>query len=138
MQRQFNFQPSIYLATALVAMHGAAMAALLSLALPSWVQVAMVFFLLYGLLHHLWRNAGLFAPSSNVSLMMDGDRIVLTSRNGKQVTGKVMPDSLVTPLLTVLNVLPQDTHWTRSVVILPDSMDAESFRLLRVCLKWGR
>lgn len=63
---------------------------------------------------------------------------MLTSRNGKQVTGKVMPDSLVTPLLTVLNVLPQDTHWTRSVVILPDSMDAESFRLLRVCLKWGR
>lgn len=138
MQRQFNFQPSIYLAIALVAIHGAAMAALLSLALPFWAQVVLVFSLLSGLMHHLWRNAGLSAPSSNVSLMMDGDRIVLTSRNGEQVAGKLMPDSLITPLLTVLNVLPQDAHWVRSIIILPDSLDAESFRLLRVCLKWGR
>lgn len=138
MQRQFNFQRSIYLAIALVAMHGAAMAALLSLALPFWAQVVLVISLLASLLHHLWRNAWLSAPSSNVSLMMDGDRIVLTSRSGEQVAGKVLPDSLITPLLTVLNVLPQDAHLVRGVIILPDSLDAESFRQLRVRLKWGR
>jgi toxin CptA len=46
-------------------------------------------------------------------------------------------DSLVTPYLTVLNVLPQGARFSRSVVILPDSLDAESFRQLRVWLKWG-
>lgn len=138
MQRQFNFQPSLYLATALIAMHGAALAALLSLAWPFWTQVALVFLLLANMLHHLWRNAWLSAPSSDVTLLLDGDRIVLTSRGGEQVAGKVMPDSLITPLLTVLNVLPQDAYLARSVIILPDSLDAESFRQLRVCLKWGR
>ena len=138
MQRQFNFQPSLYLATALIAMHGAALAALLSLAWPFWTQVALGFLLLANMLHHLWRNAWLFAPSSAVTLLLDGDRIVLTSRSGEQVAGKMLPDSLITPLLTVLNVLPQDAYLARSVIILPDSLDAESFRQLRVCLKWGR
>jgi len=46
-------------------------------------------------------------------------------------------DSLVTPFITVLNVLPQGARLARSVVILPDSLDAESFRQLRVWLKWG-
>ena len=138
MQRQFNFQPSLYLATALVAMHGAALAALLSLAWPFWTRVALVVLLLASLLHYLWRNAWLSAPSSVVTLLLDGDRMVLTSRSGEQVAGKVMPDSLITPLLTVLNVLPQDAYLARSVIILPDSLDAESFRQLRVCLKWGR
>ena len=138
MQRQFNFQPSLYLATALIAMHSAALAALLSLAWPFWTQVALVFLLLANMLQHLWRNAWLSAPSSDVTLLLDGDRIVLTSRSGGQVAGKVMPDSLITPLLTVLNVLPQDAYLARSVIILPDSLDAESFRQLRVCLKWGR
>ena len=137
MQRQFNFQPSLYLATALIAMHGSAMLSLWALALPIWAHVTLVSLLLASLLHHLQRNAWLSAPSSSVSLILDGDRMVLTARSGEQVVGKLMPDSLIAPLLTVLNILPQDTHWVRSAIILPDSLDAESFRQLRVCLKWG-
>lgn len=137
MQRQFNFQPSPYLALALIAMHSAAMLSLWALALPLWAQLILVLLLLASLLHHLRRDAWLTAPSSSVSLWLDGDRIELTVRSGQKIAGKIMPDSLISPLLSVLKILPQDAHQARCAIILPDSLDVDSFRQLRVYLKWG-
>lgn len=138
MQRQFNLQPSLYLAILLIAAHAAALMALYFLPLPSWALAALTVLLLSGLGFYLRRHAWLTAPSSGVMLQLDGDRVVLTARSGDQLTGQLSGTSLVTPLLTVLNVLPQGEHFTRSVIILPDSLDPESFRQLRVLLKWGR
>ena len=72
-----------------------------------------------------------------MALTLEGDLAILTLRNGEQLTGQILRDSLVTPYLTVLNVLPQGARFLRSVIILPDSLDAESFRQLRAQLKWG-
>ena len=72
-----------------------------------------------------------------MTLTLEEDRAVLTQRNGDQLTGKILRDSLVTPFLTVLNILPQNAHIAHSLVILPDSLDGASFRQLRVWLKWG-
>ena len=138
MQRQFNFQPSPYLALALIAMHSAAMLSLWVLALPLWAHLTLALLLLASLLHHLRRDAWLSAPSSWVSLWLEGDRIELTARNGQKIAGKIMPDSLISPLLSVLKILPQDAHRARCAIILPDSLDDDSFRQLRVNLMWGR
>lgn len=119
-------------------MHGTAMMSLMLLSLPIAAQMTLAFILMASMFYHLWRYAWLAAPSSNVTLLLEGERIVLVSRRGEQIPGKVMPDSLITPFITVLNILPQNSRWVNSVVILPDSMDAESFRQLRVSLKWGR
>ena len=137
MQRQFNLQPSIYLTIALVASHGVALAILAPLALPLWSRTLLASLVLVSLLYHLWHDAWLLALSSNKTLLLDGDMILLVARNGDQVTARVLADSLVTPFITVLNVLPQGTHLARSVIIVPDSLDAESFRQLRVWLRWG-
>jgi len=137
MQRQFKLQPSRYLAAILIAAHGIALAALFPLALPVWSKVALALLISFSLIYHLRRDAWLFAPSASVELVLDGDRVVLTTRGGEQLAGQILRDSLVTPFLTILNVLPQGARFARSVVILPDSLDAESFRQLRVCLKWG-
>lgn len=138
MQRQFNLQPSIYFTIALVASHGAALAVLAPLAfLPLWARTQLALLVLVSLLYHVWHDAWLLALSSNKTLLLDGDMILLVARNGDQVTARVLADSLVTPFITVLNVLPQGTYLARSVIILPDSLDAESFRQLRVWLRWG-
>ena len=137
MQRQFNLQPSIYFAIALVVSHGAALAVLAPLALPLWAKILLASLVLISLLYHVWHDAWLLALSSNKTLLLDGDMILLVARNGDQVTARVLADSLVTPYITVLNVLPQGSHLARSVIILPDSLDAESFRQLRVWLRWG-
>ena len=137
MQRQFKLQPSRYFAAILIAAHGIALAALFPLVLPGWSKVALASLISFSLMYHLRRDAWLSAPSASVALVLEGDRAVLTTRGGEQLAGQILRDSLVTPFLTVLNVLPQGAHLARSVVILPDSLDAESFRQLRVCLKWG-
>lgn len=137
MQQQFKLRPSHYLAAILIVAHGAALAALFPLNLPTWSKAALALIMLFSLVYHLRRDAWLSAPSSGTALMLDGDRVMLATRGGKQLTGHVLRDSLVTPLITVLNVLPQGARFARSVIILPDSLDVESFRQLRVWFKWG-
>jgi len=137
MRRQFKLQLSRYLAAMLIAAHGVTFAALFPLALPIWAKAALASLMLLSLAYHLWRDAWLSAPSASVALMLEGDRVVLATRGGEQLAGRMLRDSLATPFLTVLNVLPQGARLARSVVILPDSLDAESFRQLRVWLKWG-
>ena len=137
MRQQLKLQPSRYLTTILIVAHGAALAALLPLTLPAWSKVALAFLMLFSLMYHLRRDAWLSAPSSGIALKLEGDRVVLTTRGGEQLVGQVLRDSLVTPFITVLNVLPQGARFARSLVVLPDSLDAESFRQLRVWLRWG-
>lgn len=136
MQRQFVFRPSHRLMALLVTAHGAALAALLPLALPVWAKIMLVFLLLSSLWHHLRGNASPQAPSAWVTLTLEGDLVALAAQDGGRMIGRVQRSSLVTPYLIVLNVLPQGSHFPRSAVILPDSLDAESFRQLRVWLKW--
>jgi toxin CptA len=137
MQRQFNLQPSIYFTIALVASHGVALAVLAPLALPLWSRTLLASLVLVSLLYHIWHDAWLLALSSNKTLLLEGDMILLVARNGDQVSARVLADSLVTSFITVLNVLPQGSYLARSVIILPDSLDAESFRQLRVRLRWA-
>lgn len=137
MQRQFKLQSSYYLAAMLIVVHGITLAALFPLALPGWTKMALASLILFSMAYHLWRDAWLSAPSACVALVLDGERVVLTTHGGEQLEGQVLRDSLVTPFLAVLNVLPKGARLARSVIALPDSLDAESFRQLRVCLKWG-
>lgn len=138
MQRQFNFHSSGYLTIVLIVAHCVAFAILIPLALPLWSKILLVFLVLISMLYHLWHDAWLSALSSNKTLLLDGDMILLVTRDGKQMTARVLADSLVTPFITVLNVLPKGSHLARSIIILPDSLDAESFRQLRVWLRWGQ
>lgn len=137
MRRQFQLRPSRCFAAILTAAHGATFLSVLLLPLPFWAQAALAFLLLFSLIYHLRRDALRSAPSAAVSLMLEQEQITLVTRNGRQLTGQVLRSTLVTPLITVLNMLPHGARFANSVVILPDSLDDESYRLLRVWLKWG-
>ena len=136
MQRQFKLRPSRYLMAVLIAAHSITLASLLPLALPVWAKVALALFLLLSLVYYLHRDAWLSASAGMVLALEDG-LVALVTHGSNRLVGQVLRHSLVTPSITVLNVLPQGGHFARSVVILPDSLDAESFRQLRVWLKWG-
>ena len=137
MQQQFNLQPSRYLAATLIVAHGVAIAALFPLAFPAWAKSALACVILFSLVYHLRRDAWLSAPSSSKALALESEQVVLTTHGGEQLAGRVLRDSMVTPFITVLNILPPGARFASSVVILPDSLDAESLRQLRVWLKWG-
>lgn len=138
MPRQFEFQPSRLLAAGLAVAHGGAIAMLPLLALPLWWALVLASLLLLSLLHFLRRDALLNLPSSWVGLTQEDDgRILLLRRDGVRVPCRILRDSLITPFLTVLNVRIEGDYLARGMVILPDRMEREPFRRLRVWLKLG-
>lgn len=107
------------------------------LPLPAWLNIVPGMALSGFLLFHLFRDAWLLLPASFVAIRFEGGDIVLISRSGDELSGNAARNSVVTPLLTILNVLPHGRKGVRSVVIFPDSMNRERFRELRVLLKWA-
>ncbi len=136
MQQRVEFSASRYLAAILIAAHALALFAL-AVVLPPWAGAASAVLILASLAYYLLRDAWLKLGSSCTGLVTDEEGAVISLRDGTRLPCLVLNDSLVTPLLTVLNLRPRGSRAVRSVVILPDSLEAEAFRQLRVWLKWG-
>ena len=102
-----------------------------------WARYVVASILACWVMTNLLRDVLLVLPSSWVGMRLDDEQIVLFCRNGKELPGKILPGSVVTPLLTVLNVSFKGKRSGRSLVLFPDSLDKARFRELRVQLKWG-
>ena len=135
---EVRLRPSFTLGTLLAAGHLAAGAALVPLALPVAVKVLVGLAVVGSGVASLWRQACLRASDACVRLVVQPDlRILLQTRAGRTIAGTVLPSSLVTPWLTVVQVAPAEGGRLRTAVLFPDSADAESLRALRVVLRWG-
>ena len=90
----------------------------------------------YGLLLLPWSCVGLAVNAKN--------ELLITRRDGVQMVDvSVTADSVVTPYLTVVRFYQKNAAilscvFSFKMVILPDSLDAESYRQLRVWLRWGK
>ena len=67
----------------------------------------------------------------------------LTQKNEENFVVHIMPDSFASAYLTVLHVVPEEYRWfkvwqNRYILLLQDNIDAESFRQLRVYLRWHK
>jgi toxin CptA len=109
------------------------------LLLPMIVLAKTIFLvtLLLALRYSLRRYAWLLLPGSFVGMRIEGERISLFRRDAAEVTGTILSDSLITPLVVVINMLPDANSGIRSIVIFPDGIEKEQFRQLRVLLRWG-
>ena len=87
----------------------------------------------------LRRYAWLREPKSIVWFELpDAESIVVRLRDGGCSSGRVLGTTLVTPLLTVINVRLQASSCAQHVLLVPDNLHADDFRAVRVLLKWGR
>ena len=138
MRRYYTLRPSRLLALSFFLFCSASLAAIWSLSLPTlWMLCLTVAVLCFGG-YHLALDANLRLQHSCVAFRLEEkEEIVLVLRNGRHVPCKVTRDSLVTPWLVILNVVLSEQRGWRSLAILPDAMDEDSFRRLRVVLKWG-
>jgi toxin CptA len=68
----------------------------------------------------------------------EGGRISCRTRAGEWREGQVLASSFITPWLTVLNLRAAGTARTRRLLIVPDNVEQEAFRRLRVVLRWSR
>jgi toxin CptA len=117
--------------------------------LPLSVKLVGSTLLVISLVFYLRRYALLRSPDSVSGLeVTDEMACTLNTRDGGQVACSLLGSSFVAPYLTVLDLKPIKTdridkslrrlnrYFSRSVVILPDGINPEEFRQLRVLLRW--
>jgi toxin CptA len=86
---------------------------------------------------YLHRDAFKLAHQSIVSIKCLPDcKLELQRQTGEWITASLQPGSFVAPYLTTLAYRPQEKYFTRHVIILPDMLDENTFRELRVQLRW--
>lgn len=136
MQRHFALHPSNYLTLTIFIAHAIVMAALLFLPFPNVALILLLIVLSWSMTYYMLRDARLLLNGACVALRLDDDRIALIDLKGGEETGALLRSSMVMPHLVVLNIAVQGQRQKRNVVLMSDSMEDESFRRLRVALKW--
>ncbi len=138
MQRHFKLRPSRALSLFLFILCLLALVSIGALPFPVLPLLVLSLIVLCWGGYCLLLHAGLRMGMSCVALRLEeGDEIVLVLRNGSHLMCRLSGDSLVTPYIVILNVARNEQRGGRSVVIMPDAIGAESFRRLRVILRWG-
>jgi toxin CptA len=137
-QRFFKLRPSGSLALLFLFLGSVTLVSLWMMPLPKVVLPVMALAVLGWLVYRILLDANLRMGYSCVAFRLEEDEgIVLVLRDGRQLSGQVSGDSVVTPYLVILNVALGEQSSTRSLLIMADAMGAESFRLLRIALRWG-
>lgn len=137
MQRHFAFHPSNALTLLLVCAHVIVAGALFFVPISKTALFLMLAVLFCSMAYYVLRDARLKLDAAWIALRLEGDRVVLVNRKGEESTGELLRGSVVMPHLVILNMGINGQRRRCNVVLMSDSMDAESFRQLRVALKWG-
>ena len=110
--------------------------------LAFWPRISILSIIIVNLLYFSCRDALLVFPWSYTSLNINvKNQLQLVRKDGKQLDVNVQENTVVTAYLTVLNCqLQEATYFQRllplHIVILPDAIDADDCRRLRVWLRW--
>ena len=123
----FALQPSRRLAAFVVLAAAGTASLLAALPLPGWAGVAAAAWCALAFVHALARCSG----ERNVHIL--GGRSIVVDG----VAGEIVAGSFVAPWLTVVHWRPASSRLARTVVVLPDMLDAATFRALRVILRWA-
>ncbi|OIQ81376.1 hypothetical protein GALL_368600 [mine drainage metagenome] len=109
------------------------------LPLPPWAAILGALALLCSTGYECSRHAWLRTPQAITALEVDArGELRCFSRAHDWCAAEVLGSSFVTPKLTVLNLRLKGRRLVQHVVLLPDAVEREQFRRLRVWLRWGQ
>jgi len=132
-----QLQPSSRLAVLLSFAHCTAAGVFWPLALPVMAKLIITFLLSGSLYYYLRRYVWLVSPRSIVALHLTGRSGCRMKTHADEYIDTVIDTStFVASYMTVLCLRKERTKRYYTVVILPDSIDTDSFRRLRVWLRW--
>lgn len=136
---KISINPSRRLALLLCLAHAAAAAAVLVIDLPPWLSVVLVLIIGTSCGVYLYGSALLLSGGAVVGLEINDDGAVsFQMRGGEWCAGTLLGSSFVSSYLTIMNIGTEGKLFARHVVIVPDCVDAEDFRRLRVRLRCQR
>jgi toxin CptA len=128
--------PSVYLALCLIFSHTVVLVSLFFILLPNFVLSLLYLVLSFSLFYYILRDAMLKLSRSWVAFRLEQDRIVLIRRDGHEWAGKLLDSSFTTPYLVLLNFSGGRWFEKTSLILMADSVNAQSFRQLRIILNW--
>jgi toxin CptA len=135
---KISIKPSRRLALLLCLAHAAAAAAVLVIDLPLWLSIVLLLIIGTSCGVYLPGRALLRGGGAIVGLEINDDgALSYQMRGGEWREGMLLGSSFVSPYLTILNIRTEQKFLARHVVIMPDCVDAEDFRRLRVRLRYG-
>ena len=107
--------------------------------MPPWLELIAIAALVASLVFDVRQTALLRAPDAVIALeITPDDKFSIRTRRGGWIECEVLGSTYVISFLTILNLKGIDSGRNKRAVILPDSLDAEDFRKLRVWLRWKR
>ena len=134
---KINLRPSRILVAILVFAHAAAIAMVVLAGLPLWLALLAIMALAASLVYDVRQTAMLRAPDAVSAFEITADdKFSIQTRRGEWLECELLGSTYVTYFLTILNLKAIDSGKNKRAVILPDSLDAEDFRKLRVWLRW--
>ena len=136
MTRYLKLRPSVILAGLLFFAYLIALLAVIVLPIVVAAKFLLATLLLCALAYYFCNEVWLILSWSAVAIRLEDASVTVLTRGGNEYTGKVLGDSVVTSILTILHVSLLEQKKLRHVIIFQDSMDREDFRELRVRLKW--
>lgn len=137
LQRHYKLHPSRYLSLFISIVCLLSLGVAYILPLGTLVYSVLNFFILAVGVFALFSKARLNLTSSCVAFRLEGGvGISLILRDGRHQVGKLVTGGIILPFMVLIDVRLEHGG-RRSLVLLSDSMDAESFRRLRVLLRWG-
>lgn len=135
---RITLRPSRQLAWLLGTVVPGCVAVALLLPLPRWVAWGLAVVLALCLLHAWARDVSLRLQSSFCALELDAHGCLrCRTRDGCWHEVQVLPTSTVTSWLAILNFRLEGRRFARHLVLLPDMLNGDDFRRLRVWLRWG-
>lgn len=127
---ELTLRPSRVYATVMALAHGLALLGVCLAAVPPWARVLAVLTLVGGAVW-LWRQHA--AGPRGMRVSQSGQIELLDEAwRAAQISGR----PVVLPWLVSLELAREDGR-ARRVTLLPDSVEADGFRKLRVWLKWA-
>ena len=137
-QLRFSIEPSTSLAVALCAAHFAAAGAVWLVPAPAWGKAMLIITIAWSLIFYLARCAALHAPDAIVALeIKEQGGISFQMRRGEWLDCELHGSSFISPHLMIVNLRPRGRRLARYVILVPDNVDAEDFRRLRMWLRWS-
>jgi toxin CptA len=103
-----------------------------------WLKALAILLISLTTIWHMAQNALLLLPKSIIKLELTARaEFFVTQRDGQKIKAEVLTTSFVAWYLVMLNLRLPDGRLARHVVLMPDMLDGEAFRRLRVWLRWG-
>ena len=108
-----------------------------SLNIPVWLKAILSIILIGSAVFYIRRDALRLATDSIVMLdIADNMNCTAQTKLGNAIECKITGTSCVFPFLTILNLKTDNSRFLKHVVIMQDSIEKNSFRQLRVWLRW--